>query len=43
MIFVYEICQCCLDVLFSFYIECFVNLHQEYGNDYYVRNFPNAM
>lgn len=41
-IFVYEICKCSLNVLFSFYIECFVSLFQEYGNDY-VSHLPNAM
>lgn len=41
-IFVYEICKCSLDVLFIVYIECFVSLLQEYGNDYYVSNLPNA-
>lgn len=43
MIFVHEICKCSLNVLFSFYIECFVNLLQEYGNDCYVSHLPNAM
>lgn len=42
-IFVYEICKCSLDILFSFYIECFVILFQEYGNDYYASNLPNTM
>jgi len=43
MIFVYEICKCCVTILFSFYIECFLCLLQEYGNDYYVSHLPNAM
>jgi hypothetical protein len=32
-----------MNVQFSFYIECFVCLLQEYGNDYYVSHLPNAM
>jgi len=43
MIFLYEICKCSLNVLFSFYIEFFLSLLQEYGNDYYVSHLPNAM
>ena len=42
-IFVYEICKCSLNIILSFYIECFVSLLKEYGNDFYVNSLPNAM